>query len=362
MTDHGQITALRSAHLSARLEEAINHLSLGIVIFDEKREVVFCNKRYREMYGLSPEQVKPGTPTSELIRHRLNLGLKVQIAPDDYIRERVGRDIALDTTVQEFTDGRIIAYTVYPMPGGGGMATHEDITEREELNARLKKQYELGREQEETLRVRNFQFDTAINNMSQGLCFFDSDHRLIVCNDRFVEIYNIPADRVHPGMKLTEIVDLRIEAGSFPAMTREEYIRWRNDVAVSNEAKDSTVELQDGRTIKIRHRPMPGGGWVATHEDITEQRQSEVKIEYMAHHDSLTDLANRVLLNDRLEQALGRAQRERNGGRPSSRPRSVQGRERYVRPSLRRQAAQDRRRAVARARWRDRHDRADGRR
>ena len=308
MTDHGQITAPRSAHLSARLEEAINHLSLGIVIFDEKREVIFCNGRYREMYGLSPEQVKPGTPTRELIRHRLDLGLKVHTAPDDYIRERVGRDIALDTTVQEFADGRIVAYTVHPMPGGGGMATHEDITEREGLNARLKKQYELGKEQEETLRVRNFQFDTAINNMSQGLCFFDSDHRLIVCNDRFVEIYNIPADRVHPGMKLTEIVDLRIEAGSFPAMTREEYIRWRNDVAVSNEAKDSIVGLQDGRTIKIRHRPMPGGGWVATHEDITEQRQSEIKIEYMAHHDSLTDLPNRVLLNDRLEYVLGRVQ------------------------------------------------------
>src|SRR5215212_3611223 len=308
MTDHGQIIGAGSAQLSARLEEAINHLSLGIVIFDENREVVFCNERYREMYGLSPEQVKPGTPTSELIRHRLSLGLKVQVAPDDYVRERIGRDIALDTTVQEFADGRIIAYTVYPVPGGGGMATHEDITEREELNVRLKKHYELSKTQEEALRVKNFQFDTAINNMSQGLCFFDSDHRLIVCNDRFVEVYNIPADRVRPGMKLTEIVDLRIEAGSFPAMTREEYISWRNGVASSNVAKDSIVELQNGRTIKIRHRPMPGGGWVATHEDITEQRRSEVKIEYMAHHDALTDLANRVLLNDRLEQALARVQ------------------------------------------------------
>src|SRR5215217_5960434 len=212
MTDHGQIIAPRPAQLSARLEEEINHLSFGIVIFDEKREVVFCNERYREMYGLSPEQVKPGTPTSELIRHRLSLGLKVQVAPDDYVRERIGRDIALDTTVQEFADGRIIAYTVYPVPGGGGMATHEDITEREELNVRLKKHYELSKTQEEALRVKNFQFDTAINNMSQGLCFFDSDHRLIVCNDRFVEVYNIPADRIRPGMKLTEIVDLRIEA------------------------------------------------------------------------------------------------------------------------------------------------------
>jgi diguanylate cyclase (GGDEF)-like protein len=308
MTDHGHITAPRPAPLSARLEEAINHLSLGIVIFDEKREVVFCNDRYREMYALSPEQVRPGTPTHELIRHRLNLGLKVPVAPDDYIRARVGRDIALDTTVQEFADGRIIAYTVYPVPGGGGMATHEDITEREELNARLKKQYELGRKQEETLRVRNFQFDTAINNMSQGLCFFDSDHRLIVCNDRFVEMYDIAPERVSPGMSLVEIVDLRFEAGSFPAMTRDEYLQWRTNVAVSNEAKDSIVELMNGRTFKIRHRPMPGGGWVATHEDITEQRQSEVKIEYMAHHDALTDLANRVLLNDRLEYVLGRVQ------------------------------------------------------
>jgi diguanylate cyclase (GGDEF)-like protein len=308
MTDHGQITARRSAPSSARLEEAINHLSLGIVIFDEKREVVFCNERYREMYGLSPEQVKPGTPTSELIRHRLDLGLKVPVAPDDYIRERVGRNIALDTTVQQFADGRIIAYTVYPVPGGGGMATHEDITEREALNARLKKQYELGKEQEETLRVRNFQFDTAINNMSQGLCFFDSDHRLIVCNDRFVEMYDIAPECVIPGMSLIEIVDLRFEAGSFPAMTRNEYLHWRTNVAVSNEPKDSIVELMNGRTFKIRHRPMSGGGWVATHEDITEQRQSEVKIEYMAHHDALTDLANRVLLNDRLEYVLDRVQ------------------------------------------------------
>jgi diguanylate cyclase (GGDEF)-like protein len=311
MTDRDQLaTDSGPTDLSARLEQAINNLSLGIVIFDAKREVIFCNTRYMEMYGLSPEQVKPGTPTSALIQHRLDLGLKVRTSPDEYIRERVGRNIALDTTVQEFTDGRIIAYTVRPMPDGGGIATHEDITEREGLHARVREQYELGKAQEEALRVRNFQFDTAINNMSQGLCFFDSNHKLIVCNDRFIDMYDIPRGRVGPGTPLTEIVDLRFEAGSFPAMSRDEYLRWRTNVAVSNEAKDSVVELMNGRTFKIRHRPMPGSGWVATHEDITEQRQAEVKIEHMAHHDSLTDLANRVLLNERLEQALGRFQGE----------------------------------------------------
>jgi diguanylate cyclase (GGDEF)-like protein len=287
------------------LEVALHNLSLGLTIFDDKRAILFCNKRYMEIYGLLPEQVKPGTLLRDMIQHRLNLGLKISVAPEQYIREHVGSALEAGTTVQEFTDGRFIAYTIYPMPNGGGMATHEDITVREEMSARLQRQYEVGKAQEEDLRIRHLQFDTAINNMSQGLCFFDAAHRLIVCNDRYVDMYDLSHDRVGPGTALTEIVDMRFEAGSFPAMTREEYLIWRANVAVSAEPTDSIVELRNGRTFKIRHRPMPDGGWVATHEDITEQRRSEVKIEYMAHHDALTDLANRVLLNERLEHALG---------------------------------------------------------
>ncbi|MEA2794063.1 MAG: hypothetical protein QOI87_1443 [Bradyrhizobium sp.] len=287
------------------LEQAVDNLSLALIIFDSNAKVVFCNKRYMEIYGLAAERVKPGTPISDLIQHRLDLGFKVLSKPAEYSRERTRNTVVPGTTVLQFTDGRIIAYTVYALPDGGGMATHEDITAREEINARLKAQYELGKEQEESLRIRNLQFDTAINNMSQGLCFFDAAHRLIVCNERYVDMYDLPRDRVGPGTDLAEIVDMRFEVGSFPAMSREEYLHWRTKVAVSAEPTDSIVELRNGRTFKIRHRPMSDGGWVATHEDITEQRRSEVKIEYMAHHDSLTDLANRVLLNERLEQALG---------------------------------------------------------
>jgi diguanylate cyclase (GGDEF)-like protein len=293
------------AHPAGLLEVAVHNLSLGLTIFDDKRAILFCNRRYMEIYGLSPEQVKPGTPLSDLIQHRLNLGLKISIPSEQYIREHVGNALEAGTTIQKFTDGRYIAYTIYPMPNGGLMATHEDITAREEMSARLQRQFEVGQAQEEDLRIRHLQFDTAINNMSQGLCFFDAAHRLIVCNDRYVDMYDLPRDRVGPGTALPDIVDMRFEAGSFPAMSREDYLHWRTNVAVSNEPTDSIVELQNGRTFKIRHRPMPDGGWVATHEDITEQRRSEVKIEYMAHHDALTDLANRILLNERLEHALG---------------------------------------------------------
>ena len=297
--------APEQVHRTWLLEQAFNNLSLGLIICDNKYEVVSCNKRYMEIYGLSSEQVKPGTPVRDLIQHRFNLGFKVLSKPDEYSRRRAGNAVVPGTTVHQYTDGRIISYTIYPLPDGGAMATHEDITAREEIRARLKNQYQLGKEQEEALRIRNLQFDSAINNMSHGLCFFDPAHRLIVCNDRYVEMYDLPRDRIGPGTSLAEIVDMRFEVGSFPAMSKEEYLHWRAKVAISAEPTDSVVELRNGRTFKIRHRPMPDGGWVATHEDITEQRQSEVKIEYMAHHDSLTDLANRVLLNERLEQALG---------------------------------------------------------
>ncbi|MES1149001.1 MAG: PAS-domain containing protein, partial [Bradyrhizobium guangdongense] len=276
--------------LSGLLEQAVNNLSLGIVLFDADRKVIFCNQRYMQMYGLSPDQVRPGTPTKTLIEHRLKLGLKVRGEVNDYVRARTEGEIRNERTVQEFADGRIIAYAVHSLPDGRGMATHEDITEREELSARLHQ--------------RNMQFDIATNNMSHGLCFFDADHRLNVCNKLFIDMYGLPPERVRPGMPLSEIFDLRFEAGSVPEMTREEYANWRTGVAVSAEPLDSIVELKNGRTFKIRHRPMPDLGWVATHEDITEQRQTELKIAHMAHHDALTSLANRTLLNQRLEHAF----------------------------------------------------------
>src|SRR5262249_52161981 len=70
-----------------------------------------------------------------------------------------------------------------------------------------------------------------------------------------------------------------------------------------------TDELADGRLICVTRQPMMGGGWVATHNDVTEQRRSEAKIAHMALHDTLTGLPNRALLNERLEHALARTRR-----------------------------------------------------
>jgi diguanylate cyclase (GGDEF)-like protein len=283
-------------YLNLLFEDAINHLSLGLIILNGKRELVFCNKRYIEIHGIDPDRVRPGTPVTELIQH-LHLGFHLLSNP-----------FAL-AGMYECPDGRIIAYKVRPTLGDGRIMTHEDITEREELGQQLRAQSELANEQEEKLRIRNLQFDAAINNMSQGLCFFDGAQRLIVCNDRYADMYGLPRERLRPGTNLSEIVDMRLETGNLPSMSREDFLAWRANVVVSAKPTENILEMRNGNIFKIRHRPMPDGGWVATHEDVTDQRRSELRIEHMAHHDALTGLANRVLLNARLEQALSRAPR-----------------------------------------------------
>src|ERR1700674_2335951 len=128
---------------------------------------------------------------------------------------------------------------------------------------------------EEQARQLAGRFDIALNNMSQGVCFYDGAQRLVVCNRRYIDMYRLPPERVQPGVTLREVVDLRFEAGSCPAMTREAYLAWRNSVAIADKPSDTTVELKDGRIFEIHHRPMPDRGWVATHEDVTEKYHAQ---------------------------------------------------------------------------------------
>ncbi len=147
-------------------------------------------------------------------------------------------------------------------------------------------------------------FLTAINNISQGLCFFDGKQRLIFSNRRYAEMYGIAPEHLRAGTTLGEIVDQRFKVGSGPDMTPADYLDWRARIAVSSEPSDTLFSLRDGRTFAIHHEPMPGGGWVATHEDITERRRAVAQIERMAHHDELTGLPNRVLFRQRLDASL----------------------------------------------------------
>jgi diguanylate cyclase (GGDEF)-like protein len=160
-----------------------------------------------------------------------------------------------------------------------------------------------------SLAVQNERLDAALNNMSQGLVMFDSSARLVVCNKRYLEMFSLSPEAVRPGCTIREVLDQRVATGGFSADYVEAY---RTDLlaAVAHGATFSKItKLPDGRVISIINQPMADGGWVATHEDITERLLAEEKIKHLAHYDALTDLPNRVTFYERMETALSRQRR-----------------------------------------------------
>jgi diguanylate cyclase (GGDEF)-like protein/PAS domain S-box-containing protein len=153
------------------------------------------------------------------------------------------------------------------------------------------------------LELQTSRFNIVLENIPQGLCFFSADQRLILHNRRYAEIYGLSDDEVRPGMTLLEILTLRVAHGSVPDMAADAYIAWTQARVAALTPDGSVVYLKNGRAVSIRHQPTPDGGYVATHEDVTERYQAEARIAFMARHDALTQLPNRLLFHERLDQA-----------------------------------------------------------
>lgn len=149
----------------------------------------------------------------------------------------------------------------------------------------------------------------ALSTMSQGLAMFDSSARLIVCNHRYLKMYGLPPEIVKPGCSFREVLDCRIKNENFFTDDIETFIGdLRAKLDDGNPVK-KFVNLSDRRIISIVDTPTVDGGWVTTHEDVTELRRAEELVAYSAHHDTLTDLANRKQFGEQLDQAFKRVSR-----------------------------------------------------
>jgi diguanylate cyclase (GGDEF)-like protein len=156
---------------------------------------------------------------------------------------------------------------------------------------------------QQRLSLEKQRLDTAINNMSQGLLLFDASHRVVVCNRRFIEMYDLSPGLIKPGCSFRDVVAHRQAAGSFAGDVDRYCAGIIRDMALG---KTIIAQTSTGRSIQITNRPLADGGWIATHEDVTERQLSDQRIAHLAHYDALTDLPNRMLFRDKLEQELKR--------------------------------------------------------
>jgi diguanylate cyclase (GGDEF)-like protein/PAS domain S-box-containing protein len=125
---------------------------------------------------------------------------------------------------------------------------------------------------------QNARLDAALNNMIQGLCMFDAQNRLLVWNERYRAMYNIDPKRIWRGCTIRDLLDARIAAGMFP-LEPERYDRELRAALAQGSRFTLNIELTDGRTISVVNQPVKDGGWVATHEDVTERKRAERELE-----------------------------------------------------------------------------------
>ncbi|HZW75052.1 MAG TPA: EAL domain-containing protein, partial [Caldimonas sp.] len=226
--------------------------------------LVLWNRRYDEFYAATADLRVPGVRFEDMLRGALARGLY----PDAVGREEawLAHRLALHRAAkelheQQLTGGRWLRVEDCRTADGGSIGIRVDITEIKQREAELK--------------VQNMRFDAALQQMSQGLAMFDKDRRLIVCNDRYAHMYGLSPELARPGVRSEDILRHRLKSGVYSGPEAERYLRQRLAEPIGDQPSDRIIELDDGRIIAIARRPSGDGGWVSTHEDITERRRAE---------------------------------------------------------------------------------------
>ncbi|WP_436642806.1 putative bifunctional diguanylate cyclase/phosphodiesterase [Microbaculum sp. FT89] len=275
------------------------------------------DETYRFSYfSGSLEQATGVSPQQEIGKSRVEISANAEIEAfwqphvDDLLNRRTFRNFVYpykrkDGQVRWFsTSGQPVFDDAGAFKGYRGVGS--DITAERNARDQLSEALEALRATNARLAEQNRLFETAIDNISQGICMFDDDRRLIVCNRRYAEMYGLPEALMRPGTPLETILDHRIATGRYAGADPTEFARNRLKMVEADTRSQMLDELRDGSIYLIAHARMPGGGSVAIHEDITERKRAEAKIAHMARHDALTGLPNRLFLRDKMEEGLAR--------------------------------------------------------
>ena len=160
---------------------------------------------------------------------------------------------------------------------------------------------------------KNERLEAALQNMYQGLCMLNNDLEVMVVNQRFLEMFGIAPEQVKPLMPMKDLLDVAQQSVPFGQETLLELRRWAFRLIRERKSGTTVFRRSDGRIYAVSHEHMPTmNGWVDTFEDITERRNAEEKIAFLARHDALTRLPNRMHFQEQLNKAVSEINRNGN--------------------------------------------------
>lgn len=277
---------------AALLEAMLDNFPGGICLYDAELRMVRHNQALCDLLDLPASLFEPAPPTmEEMFRFNAERG---EYGPGDVetkVAERLTRAKARVAHVydRERPDGRILEIRGAPLPDGGFVTTYLDVTEQ---------------------RRRAEQFEAMLETYPGGLCMYDRAGRLTLWNEAFKELLELPEVLFADGPPTMErLFRFNAQRGEYGIGDPDYQVAERLDRAARCEAHQYERRRPNGRILSIRGEPIGGGGFLTTYHDVTEHHQSQELITHMAHHDALTDLPNRLLFADRLEQACEQAKR-----------------------------------------------------
>lgn len=280
---------LESGDKLALIVEGLDHLSIGFTVFDRELVLVACNLRFQEMLHFPPALCRPGATLEEALRYNASNG---EYGPGDVEqlvqdRLRLARQFLPHCFERARPDGSVMEVRGYPLPQGGMVTTYTDVTvarQREQalrdLTAELEQRVELRtaelREREAQLARKAALLEVVVNNVNQGISFMNADLELELCNQKFLELLDLPARFGVPGVSFAEMARFNAVRGEYGPGDVQEQVRSR--VEMARKFLGHRFERQrpnGGLTLEIMGCPTPDGGMVTTYLDITERKATE---------------------------------------------------------------------------------------
>jgi diguanylate cyclase (GGDEF)-like protein/PAS domain S-box-containing protein len=279
------------------LHTALKNMAHGLCMFDSEQQLVVCNERYGEMYGLGPEQVKPGTTLRSILEARVRAGMSPQDT-EQYIEARLD-EVAkrLPYYVENvLRDGHIYAVSHRPMPEGGWVATHIDITEQR-------------RAEQELDETRKF-LVSIIENIPVSVVVKDAQTRkYLLVNRAFETMLGIPRSEMldRTSFDIHRPKDAKsIDDADTESLQDSDHINYK-EIEINTPMRGP--RMQSTRRMVIKNNRGEARCIIAVIEDVTERKKTEQRIAFLAHHDALTGLANRAALIQKIEEAAARQRR-----------------------------------------------------
>ncbi len=275
--------------LLALSQAALDGVAEGVCVYDVDNCVVLFNRRYLELFDMSPEVVRPGISYRQVLEHSAARG---NFSPEKLERLWPKRLALLNSRKpfsmeQELPSGVVMTLDVRPLSSGGWITVCDDITRRAKL--------------ETALRVQTERIEHAVAHMSHGLAMFDADERLIVCNRQYLEAFGFDPKVARPGISLRGLVEHWMSVDSELDLAASELYVERVSEIRGDMSRPAFHTRADGRVIQTISRSLPDGGWVSACEDVTERLRSEdaLRRQNLLFDAALENMANGLSVYDR---------------------------------------------------------------